>query len=423
MAGKTPPEPISIGRYRVLRWLRDTALAHVYQCERLMDEASPAVELHVLSAEHHEQPNKISQFISRGRVGARLKHRGLPRILEVSGAGEVPYAVHAWVEGPTLHQLQTEKGWGRSLDLRMVVRLGLDVSEALAHAFLAEDVHGEPIAMIHGGLSPDRIVMAPEGFARVIDFGTPAGPRYHAPEVLAGATWSARADVYALGVVLYALVTGQHAWPGTDADPRRTGRLISPRTIRADVPPDLDSIVLGCLETRPIDRPRDAVVLGEILADWLLDHGGPVDDAELAAWGVEDAPSDGPRLVGGTRPGGARRIRAPSSTSSAEAPTRPAHRTSPEPPTAPDLLATIRDEPAPGAEAITVPHPGAIAARLEAAGVLKPEERFRPVWAAVALVAVAAVGGVVLAWFGPALGLPAADFGSLIQRLEAWMPQ
>lgn len=394
MAGSIPPEPVRVGRYQVLRWLRDTALAHVYQCDA-MDETADlgdVVELHVLSAQHHQTPDRVAAFLEGSRVGTWLSHRGLPQVLEVSAAGEVPYAVHAWVAGPTLHQLLTEKGWGRSLDLRMVVRLGLDVAEALAHAYDATDGHGEALQVVHGGISPDRILVTPDGYARVMDFGTPASPRYHAPEILAGGPPSASADVYALGVVLYALVTGQHAWPGTDANPRRrSDRLRSPRSIRADVPVDLDSLVLRCLEDDPERRPPDMTALADALSHWLLVHGGPVADAALAAWGAEEVLSDGSRLVG---------------DSHFEGPTQPNEEVLAELPTVPDLGAGRR-RPLPMA-----PPPGSVQAMAPPAPPdLPPDDRWRPVVAIVLFALVAGLGGTAIAWIGPAFGLPAIELG------------
>jgi len=410
--------PTRVGSHRVVRWLRDTALAHVYHCvrEEPRDGTELAVELHVLASDHHDDPEVGARFVREGRRLARLRHRGLPRVLEISTAEGVPHAVHELVEGPTLHQLQTEKGWGRSLDLRMVARIGLDVADALAHAWLATDDRGHPLAIVHGGLSLDRVILTREGFAHLIDLGTPAGPRYHAPEVLGGAAPSPRADVFALGVVLYALVTGQHAWPGRDVDPLRTGRLTPPRAVRDDVPDDLDALVRACLETRPSSRPRDAAVLADELSRWLQDHGGPVSDEELSAWSVEDAPSDGPRLVG-TRTHGSpgRRIVAPRRPPDpVEGPTwrRPAALS--ESPTMPARpTAVVEDEPEPGAEAITVPHPGAIAERL---AILREAERrpLSPVLAAAVLGVVALVGGIAMTWLGPAVGLPALDLIELI---------
>ncbi|MEM6929330.1 MAG: hypothetical protein AAF602_20495, partial [Myxococcota bacterium] len=180
----------------------------------------------------------------------------------------------------------------------------------------------------------------------------------------------------------------------------RTGRLLPPRNIRSDLPHDLDVIVRSCLETRPSDRPRDAVVLAEALSDWLEHHGGPVPDDALAAWGVEDAPSDGPRLIG-TRPGGQRRIEAPKGLIEP----KPEYPTWPRP-AALSELPTVRD--VQGADQGIYPagDPALVAARWAELDDAEPPERMRPLWAAVALVGVALGGGFALAWFSPELGLP-----------------
>lgn len=409
MAGSDPPDPVAIGRYQVLRWLRDTSLAHVYLCDRAEPRGGRTdepVELHVLSAQHHGRADAVAGFVRQARIATGFDHRGLPRVLEVAEVG-VPYVVHAWVPGPTLHQLQTEKGWGRMLDLRMVARLVLDVASALDHAYRTPNVEGEPLEVVHGGLSPDRIVIVPAGYAHVVDFGTPAAPRYHAPEVIRGAPPSARADVYALGVILYALVTGQHAWAGTDANlRRRIDDLRSPRAVRADVPDEIDRIVLFCLEEEPGARPADPGVLAEMLSRWLYAHGGPVPDRALAEWGVDEAPSDGPRLVGS----------ATFPLMTPDGPTRPRDLAMLERPTVPG----------PGAaqvgEVPTAPHlgprPVVPMVRPLPPPPPEPDDRVRPGVALVVFGVVAVLGGLALAWVGPVVGLPSLEFDvSWLERL------
>src|SRR6185295_16007701 len=189
-------------------------------------------------------PGGIERFRREGNALGRLTHPNIARLMDagVTHAGQ-PYLVLEYIDGETINR------WceGRALDVRSRVRLFLDVLDALAHA------HSKLI--LHRDLKPSNILVTPEGQVKLVDFGIAkllddesgaapmagltqlAGqaftPEYAAPEQLQGGEVTSATDVYALGVLLYVLLTGQHPLAGgeqtpldrlraiVDTDPRR----------------------------------------------------------------------------------------------------------------------------------------------------------------------------------------------------------
>ena len=176
----------------------------------------------------------IERFRQEGEVLARLDHANIARLIDagVTDHGQ-PYLVLEYVEGEALDR------WcvSRSLDIRARVRLFLEVLAAVAHA------HSKLV--LHRDLKPANILVTPDGRVKLLDFGTAkildisaAAPVVHtaadtqaftldyaSPEQVQGGEVTTATDVYALGVILYELLTGRHptADCGTDAD-RKSAR-------------------------------------------------------------------------------------------------------------------------------------------------------------------------------------------------------
>jgi serine/threonine protein kinase len=174
-------------------------------------------------------PGGIERFRREGQALGRLTHPNIARLIDagVSGSGQ-PYLVLDYVEGETINRWCEQ----RALDVRARVRLFLDVLAAVAHA------HAKLI--LHRDLKPSNILVTHEGQVKLVDFGiakllddrtdgaplaqlTVAGqaftPDYAAPEQLQGGDLTSATDVYALGVLLYVLLTGKHPTVGEETTP------------------------------------------------------------------------------------------------------------------------------------------------------------------------------------------------------------
>jgi ABC-type oligopeptide transport system substrate-binding subunit len=202
-----------------------------------------------------------TRLLSEAKAIAKLNH---PNIVSVYDAGETngsPYIVMELVEGLTLSQLPPE-----SLD--GIITTAQQICAALAHA------HSKGI--IHRDLKPANILLAPDGMAKLVDFGiarsmtsrvTSAGTilgtvLYLAPELALGQDYDGRADLYALGVMLYELTTGRVPFIADDplavVSQHLHAPVIPPRAKNDHIPPALDALIVNLLAKDPADRPASA---------------------------------------------------------------------------------------------------------------------------------------------------------------------
>jgi eukaryotic-like serine/threonine-protein kinase len=207
-----PPEGL-FGPYRLLHPIGEGGMATVYLAER--DDLGSQVAVKVL---HHAwlSPARRDRFSAEQRTLARLNHPGIARLHDAGTLGDgTPWIAMEYVDGLTLTV------WCRThaTDLAARFRLFRDVCEAVQHA------HGHLV--VHRDLKPSNILVAADGRVKLLDFGIakqlePTGtdleatrtglrlltPAYAAPEQLLGEVTGVHTDVYALGVLLYELLTG-----------------------------------------------------------------------------------------------------------------------------------------------------------------------------------------------------------------------
>ncbi len=222
------------------------------------------------------------------RALKRLEHPNVVRVLDF-GEQRTPYIVMEFVPGEDLST------WlEKSPDLGAIAHVFAQIADALS------GVHGQ--GLIHRDLKPENIRVTPEGQAKLMDFGlaknlessvaiTRVGAvvgtvLYMAPEQCRGAEIDYRADLYALGALMYRAFTGQPPFPGESlaqvilAHIQQAPR--PPRQLRSDLPESLEALILSLLAKHPLDRPQTAVAVRDALI-------GILKDALGASLGGEDA--------------------------------------------------------------------------------------------------------------------------------------
>ncbi len=261
-------------RYEILAPIGKGGMGTVYRARHL--RLNKLVALKVLAASNIG--DQEMRFEREARAIARLDHPSCVRILDcgTSDQGQ-PYIAMDLLDGPTLATLLKTAG---QLSTARAVGIARNLLTALAHA------HGEGV--LHRDLKPENVVVVQRGGPRaiVIDFGlahvldeaglTARGmcigsPSYLAPERLAGAPHDARADLYAVGVLLYEMLAGERPFTGATTEEilrKCRDRPARPlRAIRKDVSRALEGVVVRAMTKDPARRFADAEEMLAALED------------------------------------------------------------------------------------------------------------------------------------------------------------
>jgi serine/threonine protein kinase len=261
-----------VGRYRVERVLGGGGMAVVYLARD--EELDRPVAIKVLADNLAADENFRKRFLREARLAARVAH---PNIVQVYDSGEAdgrPYIVMEYVEGKTLAALLARRG---RLPPAEAVELALQVCTGLEHAHRA--------GLVHRDIKPQNLIIRGDGTVKIVDFGiarsaqgtqlTEAGSvlgtaAYLAPEQAAGEDVTLAADVYALGVVLYEMLTGRtpHTAESLSEFVARGHEqpIAALRELAPEAPEALEDVVMRSLARIPQYRQPSAEALAAELA-------------------------------------------------------------------------------------------------------------------------------------------------------------
>ncbi|MEV0723821.1 serine/threonine-protein kinase [Micromonospora purpureochromogenes] len=232
--------------------------------------------LRKLTIPQNERDNAVERFMREARVTARLDHPGVPSVHDVGHHGDDIYIVMQLVPGMLLSDLIGERG---RLAVSWAAAIGAQICSVLAVAHAA--------SLVHRDLKPQNLMVTPTGSVKVLDFGVAAllgpdvprltatshtlgTPTYMAPEQALNSAVGPRADLYALGCVLFELLTGEPPYRADSAlgllHRHMNDPIPSVTAHRAGVPDGLVQLVGRLLAKDPQDRPGSAAEVYEILA-------------------------------------------------------------------------------------------------------------------------------------------------------------
>ncbi len=260
------------GRYEILDRISEGGMATVYRARRLADGA--VVALKVLREQYSGDAEFVERFQREARAVSQLRHPCMVEVYDSGADGPVHYIAMEYVEGSNLKEYLRREG---RLAPERALRIAAQVADALAHAH----AHG----IVHRDVKPQNILLTADGQVKVADFGiaralsaatiTHTGTvlgsvQYLSPEQARGGAVGEAADLYALGVVLYEMVTGR--LPFEDDAPIALALAHihrdppPPRSLVPDLPERVEGIILRALRKSPADRYRSAA---EMRADLL----------------------------------------------------------------------------------------------------------------------------------------------------------
>ena len=273
MLGSSASIPSRIGRYAVDRPVGGGGMSRTFRCTLDgMGGFRKLVLVKMLEPERADDRNFVEMFLDEARLSARLDHPNIGKVFEVGEQDGIPCMAMEYVAGPNLAQLSRRLRDGGFRHFGHLALLVADVARGLSHAHRLTDDNGHPLSIVHRDVSLGNIIVAPDGSARLIDFGiaswldnsniTEVGMikgklHYMAPEQLYSAA-DFRVDLYQLGVCLYWLTAGRppfhHDDPVQIWRQRMGGQVPRPSARSSSYPDELERIVLRALERDPARR-------------------------------------------------------------------------------------------------------------------------------------------------------------------------
>jgi serine/threonine-protein kinase len=280
----------TIAGYETLGELGRGGVGVVYLARRTLLNRPCALKMILAGA--YADADTALRFLAEAEAVARLEHPNIVRIHHVGEYEGLPFLELEFIPGGNLSQALDGRPWPP--------RRAIEFIEPLARAIASAHARG----MVHRDLKPSNILMGDEGVPKLTDFGlvkslTCGGdltcteailgsPSYMAPEQAEGHSRDVGplADVYALGTILYELLTGRPTFKADTImetlDQVRTAEPVRPSRIVSNVPRDAETICLKCLEKDPARRYPSALAFAEDLRRFLL--GEPVLARRSNAW-------------------------------------------------------------------------------------------------------------------------------------------
>jgi len=281
-------ERVLAGRYRLGGSLGRGGFSEVHSAEDGVLDRVVAVKLLAGAA---GQPDRARRFDREARALARLSHPNVVAVYDAGLDGPDAYVVMELLAGPSLAELLAGRG---PLPVPEAVRYARQAAAALAAA--------HALGIVHRDIKPGNLVLTADGTVKVVDFGIAAlgfgmatftatgtslgTPAYLSPEQAAGRPAGPASDLYSLGCVLFALLTGEPPFaaehPVAVVHQHLTAVPPSARARRPEVPPQVDALLAALLAKDPADRPADAAAV----RDWLA-----AAEAALGPGGTAAAPA------------------------------------------------------------------------------------------------------------------------------------
>jgi serine/threonine-protein kinase len=289
------------GDYELVRYLTAGGMADLWLAKSPRFAGADLV-VKKIQPRYVEMTRVVKMFIDEGRIAQALDHPNIVKVLDVGHEAGTYFIAMEYIPGRDLLAI-CRRGVevGNFLPRHLAVAILAQAARGLVYAHEKTDDDGTPLHVVHCDISPGNIVVGWGGTVKLVDFGiaratimlresdhTVAGKyNYMAPEQIRGEAVDARADLFALGIMLYELTVGKRLFRGR---PEQVIRLVldepiaRPTELRPDFPATLEHIIMRALERDPARRYQSARELRTDLMAWLAETGLSHDKRRIAEY-------------------------------------------------------------------------------------------------------------------------------------------
>ncbi len=275
----------AIGRYKYVKKIGSGGMGVVHKVLDLKNNQVLAMK--ILREGLSGSGKAIDRFFREARIASTLRHRNIVSIVDynISNTAGQSYIAMEFIDGPSMREVIEQK-INENLELGLEdVLQALDWMSQLCDALDITHKRG----IIHRDIKPDNLLIDGGNMVKVTDFGiihieeatfTPTGaligtPRYMSPEQVHGGRIDGRSDIYAVGIIFYELLIGSPPFISGDIAYQQVNVLPTrPIEICQNIPPQVDRIIMKCLEKNPNDRYHEAPELKKDLDEAFVRLGG-----------------------------------------------------------------------------------------------------------------------------------------------------
>jgi eukaryotic-like serine/threonine-protein kinase len=268
--------PLVFGRFRLIERIGAGGMAEIWRGVAVGDQGfERTVAIKRIREEVAQMADIGKLFADEARLSALLDHPNIVQVYDFGSVNGDCYIAMEYLQGRNLDQvLMALRRTGEHLPPGLAVFIAREVARGLAHAHSLRDPRGRPYHIVHRDVSPANIMLLQAGAVKLLDFGIARVTSelrlavtqgralrgkcpYLAPEQITGGRIDGRSDIFALGVVLWEMLTGQRLFGG-ESDLDTIANVLNrniprPSALVADIPAALDRIVMGAL-ARDTDR-------------------------------------------------------------------------------------------------------------------------------------------------------------------------
>ncbi len=283
----------SVGEYRLVASLGTGGMAHVHLAiSSRTGGFQKLLVLKTLRAEFAEDPEFRRMFLDEARIAARLNHPNVVHTYEVGEDSGKIFIAMEYLEGQALSSVVARVGRD-AMPLGLGLRILSDALSGLHYAHELTDYDGKPFGLVHRDVSPQNVFVTYMGHAKILDFGIAKGGvsggetksgvikgkvGYMAPEQVTGAPLDRRADIFAVGVMLWEVLAKARFVAKTEDEVvvitrRMQGTEKRIRDVAPDAPPALLDICERAMARAPADRFPTALAMQEALDEYLASDG------------------------------------------------------------------------------------------------------------------------------------------------------